>query len=588
MNTSGATELKAVVGEGRNALRTALIFSAISSLLVLAPSVYMLEVYDRVVNSRSHTTLIMLTIAVLFAFVVMEILEWVRAEVMRSAGDQFDHKLRQRVFNAIFVANLRKLPGGTPQPMADLRTVRDFHHSPALLAAMDAPVSLVFLALLFAVSPLLGWTALFFAVAQSAITWANEVTTREPLMAANRSAIQAQQYADNTMRNAEVIESMGMLGGVHRNWMLRQAQMLQLQAKASLSAGVFQALSKFTQHVLASALLGLATWLFLHDKLAGGGGMLIVASILGGRVLTPLIAVVTHWQMVVNVRDAWQRLTTLLTSLPRVGDAMPLPKPIGQLDVEPLVVPAPGTQALILQGVTFSLKPGEVLAVVGPSASGKSTLARVLVGLWPSSGGKVRLDGADIHAWNKEELGPSIGYLPQGVELVEGSIAENIARFGDADEEALAEALRAAGLTEWVATLPDGVQTSVGPDGLRLSGGQRQRIALARALYGRPVFVVMDEPNSSLDEAGDLALVEAIRSYKASGTTFVVVTHRTNVLSVVDRILVLREGRMQGVGPRDDVLKALTGQRQAAATPGEAPGGTAVAPPDAAAAAAGA
>ena len=200
----------------------------------------------------------------------------------------------------------------------------------------------------------------------------------------------------------------------------------------------------------------------------------------------------------------------------------------------------------------------------------------------------MRLDGADIHAWNKEELGPNIGYLPQGVELVEGSIAENIARFGDADEEALAEALRAAGLTEWVATLPDGVQTSVGPDGLRLSGGQRQRIALARALYGRPVFVVMDEPNSSLDEAGDLALVEAIRSYKASGTTFVVVTHRTNVLSVVDRILVLREGRMQGVGPRDDVLKALTGQRQAAATPGEAPGGTAVAPPDAAAAAAGA
>lgn len=571
MKHAGTEELLDALAPAKPAFRKALIFSSIAGILVLMPSIYMLEVYERVVNSRSHTTLLMLTVAVLFAFVIMEFVDWSRTEILRGVGDEFDGRMRNRVFDAAFAANLKRIPGGTAQPVSDMRTIRDFMHAPALLAIMDSPISLIYLLILFAISPVLGWTSLAFAVIQLTVAWANERKTHEPLMAANRSAIGAQQYADNAMRNAEVIESMGMLAGVHASWMTRQQEMLRLQAKASLVAGGFQALSKFMQHVLASLLLGLAAWLFMHDKLAGGGGMLIVASILGGRVLTPLITAVAQWQSVVNARDAWHRLGSLLLSMPKGVQQMSLPAPRGVVDVEPLAVPAPGQQNLILQGVSFSMKPGEMLAVVGPSASGKSTLARVLVGLWPSVGGKVRLDGADVHSWDKSELGLHMGYLPQGVELVEGTIAENISRFGDLDPPLLDKALAAAGLVDWVHSLPQGLETPIGADGLRLSGGQRQRIALARALYGDPVFVVMDEPNSSLDEAGDAALVEAISRAKANGTTFVVMTHRTNVLSVADRILVLRDGRMQGIGPRDEVLNALMPQRVAGPAATSAP-----------------
>ena len=552
-----ASELRQAVSALNPYFRQAAWFSLFASLLILAPSGYMLEVYDRVVNSRSHMTLAMLTLLVLAAYVLMEVLEWVRSEVMHEASVAFDRSLSGRVFAAIFEANLKRMPGGTAQPMNDFRTVRDFLHSPVLLALMEAPVSLVFLLLIFAISPVLGWSAVVAAILQTFVGWLNERSTQPPLLAANRSAIAAQQYADGTLRNAQVIESMGMLRDIHRRWMDKQREFLALQAKASDHAGFYQAISKFLQNTVSSMLLGLGAWLLLRNQLNGGAAYMIVGSILGGRVLAPLVQIVAQWQTVVSVRGAYERLESLLGMVPLRPTGMALPAPQGQLVVENLIAGAPATQVPILKGVSFALQPGEVLAVVGPSASGKTTLARLLVGLWPAINGKVRLDGVDVHAWNKVELGPHLGYLPQGVELFDGSVAENIARFGEVDQAKVEAAARAVGLYEFILALPNGYDNPVGREGAMLSGGQRQRVALARALYGTPAFVVLDEPNSSLDEQGDAALASAIAQLKSRGTTFVVMTHRTSVLGVADKMLVLRDGQTQMFGPRDDVLKAL-------------------------------
>jgi ATP-binding cassette subfamily C exporter for protease/lipase len=552
-----ASELRQAINALRPYFVRAAWFSLFSSLLVLSPSGYMLEVYDRVVNSRSHLTLAMLTLLVLVAYALMEVLEWARSEIMHEAGLALDQRMSGRVFGAIFEANLRRMPGGTAQPMNDFRTVREFLHSPVLLALMESPVSLVCLVLLFAISPVLGWASVVGALVQGLVGWANERGTQPPLMAANRSAIMAQQYADGSLRNAEVIESMGMLRDIHRRWMEKQREFLGLQALASERAGGYQALTKFIQTLMGSLLLGLGAWLLLHNQLNGGAGMMIIGSILGGRVLAPLVAIVTQWRTVVNFRDAWGRLDGLLAAIPARQPGMPLPAPRGLLQVEQLVAGAPGNPNAIIRGVAFSLQPGEVLAVVGPSASGKTTLARLLVGLWPAAAGKVRLDGADVFSWDKSELGPHVGYLPQGVELFDGTVAENIARFGPVEKAKVESAARAVGLHEFILALPQGYDTEVGRDGAILSGGQRQRMALARALYGDPVYVVLDEPNSSLDEAGDAALAAALLELKARGTTFVVMTHRTSVLAVADKMLVLRDGMQQAFGPRDDVLAAI-------------------------------
>ena len=316
-------------------------------------------------------------------------------------------------------------------------------------------------------------------------------------------------------------------------------------------------MSKLLQQVMSSLLLGLGAWLLLSNSLNGGASMMIIGSVIGGRILAPLAQLVSQWNGVVNVQAAWSRLDGLLAQVPAKSESMSLPAPKGQLSVEGLVAGAPGQQVPIVRGVQFALNPGEVLAVVGPSASGKTTLARLLVGLWPALSGKVRLDGADIHTWDKSELGPYLGYLPQGVELLDGTLAENIARFGEVDMAQVEAAARLVGLHELIMSLPEGYDSPVGRDGAMLSGGQRQRVGLARALYGKPVFVVLDEPNSSLDDAGDAALANAIATLKQIGTTFVVMTHRTSVLGVADKMLIMREGAQQAFGPRDEVLAAL-------------------------------
>lgn len=560
-------ELRAALVQLRPFFTRAGWFSLFASVLVLAPSGYMLEVYSRVVDSRSYGTLFWLTVVVLGAYALMELLEWARAEVMRAAAQRFDALLSTRVFDAVFAAKLRNVPGGTAQPLQDFAKLRDFLFSPALLAIMEAPVAILMAVLLFLISPWLGWSAVVFGIAQTLVALWNERRTKQPLMQANQKAFQAQQYADGTLRNAEVIAAMGMLRATHQRWVQKQREFLNLQAQASESAGGFQALGKLLQTTLSSLLLGLACWLLLNNELHGGGGMMIVGSILGGRMLAPLLQVVAQWQAVIGVRDSWHRLEALLAAVPKDPENMALPAPRGVLQVEQLMAGAPGSPAVIVRGVAFALQPGEVLAVVGPSASGKSTLARLLVGLWPAASGKVRLDGVDIFSWDKAELGPHVGYLPQGVELLEGTLAQNIARFGEVDMHKVRAAAQAVGVDALIESLPQGYETVVGPGGVRLSGGQRQRIGLARALYGAPTLIVLDEPNSNLDDEGDAALARAIAQASARGATVVVITHRTSVLGVAHKMLLIRDGVQQAFGPRDEVLAAL---QQAAVAPRQA------------------
>jgi len=532
-------------------------FSTLISLLALMPTVYMLEVYDRVVNSRSGMTLLMLTVLIVLAYAVMELLEKIRGALMRAAGVQVDEALSKRIYDAMFLGFLKRQVGGSTQVLNDLKLVREFLANPALMAIFEAPVSLVALALIFAISPILGWASVLGAIAQIGVAYMNERATRKPLNEANRSAVGAQQFAEASLRNAHVMESMGMLDAVHARWQKRQQEFVAHQATASGGAGLWTAMSKAVQQVMSSLLLGLGAWLLLNNMLNGGASMMIIGSVLGGRVLAPLNHLVAQWNSIVTVRAAWSRLENLLANVPVKPEAMPLPAPKGVLTVEGLMAGAPGQQVPIVRGLQFALSPGEVLAVVGPSASGKTTLARLLVGLWPAMGGKVRLDGADVYTWDKTELGPYLGYLPQGVELLDGTLAENIARFGEVDMTQVEAAARLVGVHELIMSLPEGYNSPVGRDGAMLSGGQRQRVGLARALYGKPVFVVLDEPNSSLDEAGDAALANAIATLKQLGTTFVVMTHRTSVLGVADKMLIMREGAQQAFGPRDEVLAAL-------------------------------
>lgn len=532
-------------------------FSMVISLLMLAPTIYMLEVYDRVVNSRNGVTLLMLTLMVILAYAVMELLEKVRSSLMRAAGVRLDNALSERVYDAMFQGFLKRQVSSSMQVLNDLRTVREFLYNPALFAVMEAPVALVALGISFLISPVLGYATLLGGMAQVFVAVMNERATRKPLMQANASASGAMQFAEASLRNAQVMEAMGMLKDVHQRWQKKQRDFLALQSKASDGAGLWSNMSKSVQLVLGSFLLGLGAWLQMNNALNGGAAMMIIGSVIGGRVLAPLSQLVAQWNGVVTVRESWSRLESLLSFIPAKPKAMPLPAPKGQLSVEGVVAGPPGQQISIVRGIQFGLSPGEVLAVVGPSASGKTSLARLLVGLWPTQAGKVRLDGADVHTWDKAELGPYLGYLPQGVELLDGTIAENIARFGQVDMAQVEAAAKLVGLHDLIMSLPQAYNSPMGRDGTMLSGGQRQRVGLARALYGKPVFVVLDEPNSSLDEAGDAALANAIAILKQMGTTFVIMTHRTSVLSVADKMLIMREGTQHAFGPRDEVLAAL-------------------------------
>ncbi len=556
---SPPSELKLALAEFKPVWRMAAVLTMVIGVLGFTSTVYMLQVYDRVINSRNLMTLASLTLVVLGAYAVLELSEKVRTRILWALGIRFELKLSERVYNAMFDGLRGKNVNLAMSAQNDFRTIREFFYNPALSASFEVPVAMIALVLIFAINPWMGLAALLGAFAQTGVAWMLQRSSREPLLEAQRRSQMAQTYAETSLRNAQVMESMGMVEAVRKHWQKRQDTFLAYQAKASEAAGGLNALSKLLQQLMGSVLMGLGAWFTLSGTLNGGSSMMIISSVLVGRMLSPMIQIVQQWGAIVSVWGSWQRLDELLVEVPARPQNMSLPAPKGHLTVEGLTAYPPGQNYAVLTGLRFDLPPGQVLAVVGPSASGKTSLAKLLMGIWHPVAGKVRLDGVDVHVWDKNELGPYLGYLPQGVELLEGTLAENIARFGQVDMGLVEAAARRVGLHDFIMELPEGYTTPVGRDGGLLSGGQRQRVALARAMYGDPVFVVLDEPNSSLDEAGDAALNQAIASLKAQGTSMVVITHRTSVLAVSDRMLVLRDGAQQLFGSTAEVIQKLRG-----------------------------
>ncbi|WP_084267733.1 type I secretion system permease/ATPase [Azohydromonas lata] len=552
-------------------------FSFVLSALLLVPSVYMMQVYDRVLGSRNEMTLAMLTLLAAGLYAVYAALEYLRSAVLQQVSHAIDNKLSSRVFEAAFSDAARSRGGNPSLAMNDLTTVRQFVAGTGLILLFDGPFALVFMAAGFMIDLWLGMFLVGSCIVLLLLLWWSEKRTHAPLQEANKLNARASGYMNNSFRNAEVIQAMGMLPAVQRRWQKMGDQALDLQAETSAAAARITAVTKFVRIFSQSLALGLGALLVLEGRMTGG--MMIAASILLGRALSPLEMLIGAWRQIVAARDAQQRLEQLLAVSPPPAQRMTLPAPAGKLTVENVSVAAPGSQLALLRQVSFSAEPGELLAIIGPSGAGKSTVARVLVGVWTPQAGKVRLDGADLATWPREQLAPHIGFLPQDVELFEGTVAENIARLAEPDSQEVVAAAQAAGIHDMVLRLPQGYDTPVGPGGAALSGGQRQRVGLARALYGKPQLLILDEPNANLDDVGENALAAALAGCKARGATVVVVSHRTTLLRLTDKILLMRDGQVAAFGPRDKVLQALNAQQPQG-------GGAVQAPPQGAAPAA--
>lgn len=542
-------------------------FSMVINLLMLVPTIYMLQLYDRVVPTGNESTLLMLTLIMLALFITLGTLEWVRSMILVRVSSRLETLLNTRVFNIAYKQSLYS--GGqslSSQPLDDLTALRQFMTGNGLFAFFDAPWMPFYIALMFLFHPWYGWMAVFTTIVLSVLAVINEKVTSKTLSEANSQAVAGRALVNKTLKNAEVIESMGMLDSVRGRWQAGSYNVLRLQAHASAKAGLISSLSKIIRLSSQSLVLGLGAYLTIQQEITPG--LMIAGSVLLGRALSPIDMMIATWKSFVSARGQYKRLNDLLSKIPDDKERMELPAPKGVVSVENAVIVPPGGKVPVIKGLNFMLSKGTSLAVIGPSGAGKSTLARGLLGIWPVANGKIRLDGADVFTWDRVSLGSYIGYLPQDIELFEGSISENIARFTELEPEKVVDAAKMADVHELILRLPEGYDTVIGPSGGTLSGGQRQRIGLARALYGKPSLVVLDEPNSNLDEQGELALANAIKRLKEQGTTVVIITHRQNILSVVDNLLILKDGVASAFGPKKDVLQhlqQLAAQQQGAA-----------------------
>jgi PrtD family type I secretion system ABC transporter len=524
----------------KRALLANVLFSFFINLVLFASPLYMMQIYNRVLPSRSESTLVMLSGLVCFALAALAALEAVRAQIMVRLGARLEHELNHRVVEAAFLATLRAGEGASGHPFADFDRIRTFVWSSTPCALFDIVWTPLFVLAVFLFHPVLGLVALGGSAVLLGLAVVHDVATRPRLEEASRKGGDANGFMERSLRNAQTLEAMGMLANLQRRWLRQRNETIRLQAKAADRTGLFAGLSRSIRFVLQTALLGSGALLVIHDEITAG--TIVAASMLMSRALAPLEATIGAWRQCVGARGAYVRLDALLKNWPMRQTRISLPAPRGALDVEDVVAWPAGSDTATLRRVSFSLQPGEILAVVGASGSGKSTLARLIVGAAQPYAGKVRLDHAEIGMWNREELGPHLGYLPQDVELFEGTVAENIARFGELDSVKIVDAARRAGVHDLILGLPQGYETRLGPTARALSGGQRQRIALARAMYRNPVLVVLDEPNSNLDAAGELALADAIQEMRRARTTIVLISHRSKVLRLADHMLMLKDG----------------------------------------------
>jgi PrtD family type I secretion system ABC transporter len=556
-------------GTCRGAFVAVVIFTLCINLLMLSAPIYMLQVFDRVLSSRSTDTLVLLTLIVGVALATLAILEVARNQVMIRISDWLENRLGSTILAGSVEAALQH--GGAPsaQGLRDLSTFKTFLTGPGMFPILDAPWTPIFLGVIFMLHPVLGWMSLAGAVALFSLALVNEMVTRELVAKAGALSIRAFQDAEAVVRNADVVDSMGMRSNLIGRWQRKNGEMLTLQAQASKRGGGITAVSKFLRFVLQIGIMGGGAWLVIQNEMTAGA--MIAGSILMGRALAPVEQAIGSWRSAIAARGAYERVKQQLALTADDEAQMSLPVPSGRLTVEGVTYFHQGATEPVLRNVAFRLEPGEALGLIGPSAAGKTTLARLLVGNIAPRAGAVRLDGVDIAQWDGEDLGKHLGYLPQDVELFAGTVRENIARMGEGKAEDVVAVAKLAGVHDMILRLSAGYETDIGDSGAALSGGERQRVGLARALYGAPKFVVLDEPNASLDNVGEEALVQAIATLKQRGITQVIIAHRPSILRHVDKILVMRDGAVQMFGPREEVLKKLIGPAQTNAQARQAP-----------------
>jgi len=558
-------ELKDAIMQSKKSFIMVGFFSFFVNLLMLVPPLYMLQLYDRVITSRSEDTLIMLTLIVVVLFITMALLEIVRSKVLIRIGNKLDSILSKRVFDSLFeLAN--KHPGkATSMPLGDLTQVRQFMTGNGVFAFFDAPWIPIYIAVLFLFHPIFGYFAIFAAIVLLCFTIINEYSTKAKLAEANGANRASTVFVDSNLRNAEVVNALGMKNCIRDKWEEKYYTFLNAQNDASSKAGIWSNISKTSRMMFQSLILGIGAYLAIHMEITPG--MMIAGSIIMGRALAPLDLLTNSWKGFSSARNSYSRLDELLEEFPKDKEYMRLPDPKGEIILEQVVVVPPHAKQPSIKGISMKIDTGDIVGIIGPSAAGKSSLARVILGLWPLLQGKVRLDKADIYQWEKQELGKFVGYLPQDIELFEGSISQNIARFNEVDAVKVVEAAKKAGVHEMILRLPDGYDTVIGSGGVSLSGGQRQRIGFARALYDNPVLIVLDEPNSNLDDQGELALIQAVKHLKAQGTTVVIITHRPSILQTTNKLAVIKEGMLELYGNTKEVMakisEANAAQRQA-------------------------
>jgi ATP-binding cassette, subfamily C, bacterial PrsD len=552
-----SSELGAALRACRQAFLAIGLFSGMSNILMLTGSLFMLEVYDRVLPSRSVPTLVALLILTAGLYAAQGFIDAIRSRILVRIGDSLDEAMSMRVYDAMVRLPLKiGAKGDGSQPMRDLDSVRGFLSGAGPSAFFDLPWLPIYLGVCFLFHTYIGLTALAGAVILVILTIVTEVQTRPPTRSATQFAMARNALLEASRRNAEAITAMGMVGRIARRWGDLNRNYVASTGRASDVVGGLGAASKVLRLLLQSSILAVGAWLVIHQE--STPGIIIAGSILGARALAPVDLAIANWRGFVGARQSWHRLSQLLGHLPPRTEPMPLQPPAKTLVVQNAAVCPPGEQKIVSQDLNFTLASGKALGVIGPTASGKSSLARMLVGVWTPARGTVRLDGATFDQWSQEALGRHIGYLPQDVELFPGNVAQNIARFEDPPHpEAVLAAAQAAGVHELIVNLPDGYETKVGDHGSALSAGQAQRIALARALYRDPFLVVLDEPNSNLDAEGDEALTRAILGLRARGAIVIVVAHRPSAIAVVDYILVMAKGRQQQFGPKEEVLNRV-------------------------------
>lgn len=551
----GARELRSARRESAGLILATVAFSAIVNALMLTGPLYMLQVYDRVLGSGSEATLVALSAVVIFLFLAMGVLEYARGRVMAIVGARFQERLDRRVFEAAMRRSaVAPNDPGAITAQRDLEAIRAFLGSPVLLALMDLPWTPFFLAAIFIFHPMLGWLSIAGGAVLVIVTVLNQVLSKAPQKEAGSASVHSERMADQLKAEAETLQALGMSGAGFDRWQTARRGALAKGITAAGLAGGFGSLTKTFRLFLQSAMLGLGAWLVLQGELTAGA--MIAGSILMGRALAPIEMAVGQWAVAQKANEAWHRLSELLSRVRPQQPRTTLPRPKSLVEVEGLSVGSPGEQVALLRGVSFRLEPGQALGVIGPSGAGKSTLAKALTGVWRPFGGKIRLDGAALDQYDPDVLGRLIGYLPQRITLFDGTIAENIARLdAQPNSASIVEAARKADAHDMIVRLPQGYDTRVSAAGGRLSGGQMQRIGLARALYGDPVLLILDEPNSNLDNAGSMAVNAAIRTMKAEGKSVLIMAHRPAAIQECDLLLVLEDGMRKAFGPRDQVLR---------------------------------